>query len=172
MNKILTAGLGLGLLTLVPQTSKAGVSVDLRFGFPEGHGHHRGFVCAPPPICGPRVIFSDCRPRHHGWRRTVVIEPDPVVIVREPRYVETSYVRPAPEIIPEAPSSFQLGHDWAKDLRDDVASREQFVSYLRMNLCKSSTGEYSEFRRGFIATYGVNGEAAFDKAYQEARADR
>ncbi len=172
MNKILAAGFGMGLLSLVPQPSKAEVSVDLRFGFPDRHRHHREPICAPVRICEPRVIFSDCRPRHPRWHRTVVIEPDPVVIVREPRYIETSYVRPAPEGVQEAPSPCRLGHDWAKDLRDDVATREQFVTYLRTNLCKSSTSEYTEFRRGFIAAYGINGEAAFDKAYQEARADR
>jgi hypothetical protein len=63
----------------------------------------------------------------------------------------------------------ELGRDWAKDLRQDIATFDQFEKYLRENITKISTENYNNFRNGFITAYGVNGEAAFDKYFQQAR---
>jgi len=75
---------------------------------------------------------------------------------------------PPPAPAPAVTAPYELGRDWAKDLRDDIATREQFVDYLKSNFPKSSSADYNEFRRGFVAAYGVNAEKAFDKAYQQA----
>lgn len=69
----------------------------------------------------------------------------------------------------ETSSLARDGHDWAKDLRDDIVTRDEFVNYLKKNISKASSADYNEFRRGFIDAYGVNGEAAFTKAYNQAR---
>jgi hypothetical protein len=91
----------------------------------------------------------------------VYIRPQPTVVVQEQPtvYVEKSTVS----------SWHRLGRDWAKDLRDDVATREMFIQYLRENVTKASTSDFNEFRKGFISTYGVNAETSFNKAYEEAR---
>jgi len=64
---------------------------------------------------------------------------------------------------------YQLGHDWGRDLRDDVANRNQLVRFIRSNLLGVPSDEVTDFRNGFVSAYGVNGEAAFDRAYHQAR---
>lgn len=85
-----------------------------------------------------------------------------MVVIQQPRVVE--YESRSRELSPS-----QLGHDWANDLRNDVVSWNQFVEFMDDNIVRASRDEYNEFRDGFISTYGVNGEAAFKKAYQQAR---
>ena len=70
---------------------------------------------------------------------------------------------------PLPPGYSRQGHDWAKDLRDDVVTRDEFINYLRSNIVNASSSNFSEFRNGFITAYGVNGDAAFDKAFQKAK---
>jgi len=156
---LLIAFVFLGILAFATPSAHAGVSVGFSFGYPYYHHHYYG--------CGPRYVYSYYDPYYY---RPVYVERAPVVVVRDaPTYVEeTRSVTTVPPVDSE-PSSYRLGHDWAKDLRDDIVSRAQFVSFLKANITKSSTADYNEFRRGFIAAYGVNGEAAFTKAYQEAR---
>ncbi|MDD2706981.1 MAG: DUF6515 family protein [Verrucomicrobiae bacterium] len=63
----------------------------------------------------------------------------------------------------------QLGHDWAKDLRGEVATWQQFVDYLKANLVSAPSGNSEEFRKGFVTAYGINGDAAFEKAFRQAK---
>jgi hypothetical protein len=62
---------------------------------------------------------------------------------------------------------YQRGQDWAQDLRRDVVTWEQFVAYLRSDVVNATETQRNEFRRGFVAGYGANADAALDKAMQE-----
>lgn len=160
-------GIGLCLAACAPAATQAGVKVDIRFGTARC-GPYVPAYCAPPPVF--------CGPRPYAWRgpvcgpRVVYVPayysaPERVVVVRETAYAP-------PPAIPAArqePSYASLGRDWARDLRNDVATWEQFVAWLRANLVRAPANAYAEFREGFLAAYGVNAEAAFNKAYAEAR---
>jgi|ERR1051326_3910110 hypothetical protein len=63
---------------------------------------------------------------------------------------------------------WQLGHDWGQDLRQEVVGRDQFVDYVKAYIANARGSDRGEFRRGFITGYGVNAEAAFDKAMRQA----
>lgn len=165
-------GLGLCLAALSPQAAHAGVRVSVGFG-PAYYGscgpgypyYSRGGYCSSPyyrPWCGPGYYPRPAvyYPRYAPY----YVAPQQVVVVQEPSYAPA----PAPVVEPEM-SYARLGHDWARDLRNDVATREQFVNYLRANIVRGPSSAYAEFRSGFLAAYGVNAEAAFNKAYQEAR---
>ena len=165
-------GLGLCLAALSPQAARAGVRVSVGFGFPAygscgpGYPAPRQVYCSPPgyfrPRCAPVYYPSPMvyYPRYEPY----YVEPQRVVVVRE-----TSYA-PAPAPVMESEASYaRLGRDWAHDLRNEVATWDQFVNYLRANLVRGPSSAYAEFRSGFLAAYGVNAEAAFNKAYQEAR---
>ena len=136
---------GLGVLLMIPQAAHAGVSVSFRFGT----SAHRSYVSSDP-VCAPPVYSHGYSSyRHHGY-----YQPQRVVMVRQelPVIASASY--------------YQLGRDWAKDLRNDVATWDQFVNYLRST--QYSTTGYTQFREGFLSAYGIHGERAFDKAYQQA----
>jgi hypothetical protein len=166
VSKVIIAGLAIGLSSLVPQKAHAGVSVGIGFRFGSGHycgpGYHSSVIYAPYRSCyyGPPAVYSYYP--YYPTERVVVVNPPP----SEPVVVQRSSP-PPPQVVNS--TYFTLGRDWARDIRDDVASRDQFVSYLKSNVTQTSTENYNEFRRGFISAYGVNGEAAFDKAYQQAR---
>ena len=64
----------------------------------------------------------------------------------------------------------QLGHDWAKDLRLDIVTWDQFVTYVKAYIVDAPAGARDDFRRGFLAGYGENGGAAFEKALNNASA--
>lgn len=170
------AGLALTGLAFFSPKADAGVafSVSVGSGYRHHHGSSFGFAYSDP--CYPRPVYYRpyCyRPYYYSYpayytERVVYVQPAQQVVVEQPTVVSsttTSYTS-APES-----SFYRLGHDWAKDLRDDVISRDQLVSYLRSHVVRASTADYNEFRRGFIAAYGSNGEAAFDKAYQQARGE-
>lgn len=91
----------------------------------------------------------------------VVPPPAPAPVAAAP--VPQAPVTPAP------PSFYQLGHDWARDLRADVATLDQFVDYLEDHVIQASDADIKEFRSGFLSAYGVNGEAAFEKAFNRAK---
>ena len=164
MKKLFIAGLGFAALALVPQVAHAGVRVEFRFG---SERHHE-----PARCYSPRMVYSSHHYRPHYPVTYYVPSPAPVMVVRE-----TIVQTPPPQVVIADPiiqtstraSYAQLGHDWAKDLRSDVATREQFIDYLRENLTKAPLQDYNNFRNTFISAYGVNGTAAFDKAFQEAR---
>jgi len=145
MKTLLLAGLGMGLLSFVPQSKADGISVDFRFG------------------SGGRYRHSD--DRREGYRHPYyyshgpVFFPQRVVVVRQPEVCET----------PARASFYDMGHDWARDLRQDVVSRGQFVAFLRDNMLRVSNEDYRDFRNGFVEAYGSHGEAAFAKYYQDAR---
>jgi hypothetical protein len=162
----------LGILTLALQVhAGTRVSVNFGFGFPIGH-------CGPVyDPCRPR--YSHCGPYYRSYSsyssygcspRYAYYEPTRVVVVRQSPPVE---VVEAPPVVQSERrvGYFELGHDWAKDLRQDIATWDQFIDYLRANVAKNSTQNYNEFRQGFISAYGVNAESAFDKAFQQARSD-
>jgi len=67
-----------------------------------------------------------------------------------------------------APDYVQLGHDWAQDLRQDVATWDQFVAYLKTYILRAAATARDDFYRGFLAAYGVNGGAALAKGVREA----
>ena len=54
-------------------------------------------------------------------------------------------------------------------MRNDTTTRDQFVEYLSANLVRASHDDLGEFRRTFVAAYGVNGDSAFDKAFKKAK---
>ncbi|HUI05750.1 MAG TPA: hypothetical protein VL486_01970 [Verrucomicrobiae bacterium] len=67
-----------------------------------------------------------------------------------------------------APSYGDLGQEWGQDLRREVATWDGFVDYLRTYIIVAAPEAQAEFREAFIASYGINGAAAYDKAAQEA----
>jgi hypothetical protein len=67
-----------------------------------------------------------------------------------------------------SPDDYARGRMWAQDLRREVVTWDQFVEYCKANVISTSPVVFSEFRRGFIAGYGENAEAAFNKAVQQA----
>jgi hypothetical protein len=167
MKKMLIAGLVLGAACLVPQATQAAVSVDLHFGTSR-HGnyrnnyHHRGHSS---------YHHHSYPYRHHSYHRNhsrssfrgfVSVYPQPVyvpervVVVerRQPQYVEPSY--------------YDLGRDWAKDLRRDVVSWGDFIRFLKDNNIQGSSRRSNDFRDGFVSAYGVNGDAAFRRAIRQA----
>jgi len=81
---------------------------------------------------------------------------------------------PAPTVVPVTlPSQIdsgygQLGTDWGQDLRREIVTWGQFVQYLRATILTAAAAARDEFRRGFIASYGLNAEAAFDQALRQA----
>ena len=69
---------------------------------------------------------------------------------------------------PDPSSYYQLGHDWAQDLRRNAVSWDQFVSYLNAYIVTATDSYREEFRHGFLDGYGINAAAAFDRALQQA----
>jgi len=67
-----------------------------------------------------------------------------------------------------APSYGELGQEWGQDLRREVATWDDFVDYLRTYIVVAPPDSQAEFREAFVASYGINGAAAYDKAAQEA----
>jgi hypothetical protein len=61
-----------------------------------------------------------------------------------------------------------LGWEWGQDLRREVATWDDFVDYVRTYIIIASPQAQAEFREAFIASYGINGAAAYDKAAQQA----
>ncbi len=77
---------------------------------------------------------------------------------------------PATVYPPARPVSIyrQYGSEWAQDLRRDIVTWDQFVQYMKAYILTSSADARDEFRQGFIASYGTNAVAAFDKAMEQA----
>jgi hypothetical protein len=65
-------------------------------------------------------------------------------------------------------SYLELGHDWAKDLRLDLIPWDQLVVYLKQYIVSAPPASRDEFRRGFLAGYGLHAEEAYGKAMQQA----
>ncbi len=144
-----------------------------------------GYVVVNPP-CGAvvPVVPSGAAPvmvsgtsYYYAGGAYYLPQPTGYAVVSPPQYAPPPGVAappppPAPAPVTTSRASFnQLGHDWAKDLRDDVATWDQFVSYLRSNIVNSPSADSDEFRDGFISAYGIHGKAAFDKAAKQARGD-
>ncbi len=72
---------------------------------------------------------------------------------------------------PQAVDYVQLGHDWARDVRQEIITWDQLVGYLKAQIANAPAGARDDFRRGFVAAYGSNGDAAFAKAMQQAQGD-
>jgi hypothetical protein len=154
MKKILIAGLVMGAACLIPQATQAAVSVDLHFGTSR-HGYYRNDY-------RPYSHYHSYPYRHHSsFGGYVSVYPQPVytpervvVVEQQPRYVEPSY--------------YDLGHDWAKDLRRDAVSWGDFIRFLKDNNIQGSSRRYNDFRDGFVSAYGVNGDSALRRALQQA----
>lgn len=176
MKRLLIIGFGAGALLITSQPAEAGVKVSVNLGFPS-YRH-----CRPSPCVtyrSPCYPVYQHRSYHHrsyscGYSRQVVYvqQPEPVIIMQNPAPVYSSppVYQSSPAPVEVSRTFYQLGHDWAKDLRNDIATFDQFVTYLKANVSRADTRDYNDFRDGFVSTYGVNGQAAFDKAFQQARA--
>lgn len=87
----------------------------------------------------------------------------PVYYYPASSYSSSSYSAPV-----DSPTYLVLGHDWAKDLRLDIVTWNQFVSYVETYIASAPAGACDDFRRGFVAAYGENGDAAFAKVLKDA----
>ena len=67
-----------------------------------------------------------------------------------------------------APSYGELGRQWGQDLRREVATWDDFVGYVRTYIIVAAPEVQADFREAFIASYGINGAAAYDKAAEDA----
>jgi hypothetical protein len=67
-----------------------------------------------------------------------------------------------------SPSYADLGQQWGQDLRREVATWDDFVDYVRTYIIVAPPEAQAEFREAFVASYGINGAAAYDKAAQQA----
>lgn len=88
-----------------------------------------------------------------------------------------SYVPPVDEsagggAVQTAPGYDELGHGWGQDLRRDVATWDQFVSYMQTYIIVATPAAQAEFREAFVASYGINGATAYDKAAEQAAPPR
>ena len=70
--------------------------------------------------------------------------------------------------VPSAPSYGDLGTAWGQDLRRDIVTWDQFVAYVRAYIIIAAPAAQADFREGFIASYGLNGAAAYDKGAKDA----
>ena len=61
-----------------------------------------------------------------------------------------------------------VGTQWGQDLRREVATWDQFVDYIRNYIVAAAPASQADFREAFIASYGINGAAAYDKAAGQA----
>lgn len=69
----------------------------------------------------------------------------------------------------DAPSSYaDTGRQWAQDLRREVVTWDQYVDYVRGYIVAAPPAAQADFREAFIASYGINGAAAYDKAAEQA----
>ena len=67
-----------------------------------------------------------------------------------------------------APTYGDLGHQWGQDLRREVATWDDFVGYVGAYIIGAAPEAQAGFREAFIASYGINGAAAYDKAAEQA----
>ncbi len=180
------AGLGLCLVSVAPQASHA--EWDYHRHHDWGRGQHAGFfggglvlgaVLASLPQEHTTVVVAGspyyyCNGVYYQACPSGYMIVNPPVVVAPPQVVMAPVVAPPAPAMSASTSFYRLGHDWARDLRDDVATRDQFIHYLRSNvlrLASVAAGDVEEFRRGFVGAYEVNGDTAFDKALQAARKD-
>ncbi len=63
----------------------------------------------------------------------------------------------------------KLGKQWGKELKKGKVTIDQFVSYLQLDLLKSSDSARSHFQVGFLKGYGKNGLTLFTRALVEAK---
>lgn len=109
----------------------------------------------------PVVVTQSCPPRIHT----------PVYPVSQVIYYQTgssTFGTTAQEWRQQLRGFEQLGYDWGRDVRREIASWESFVDYIKSNLLNAFSSDRDHFKRGFLSAYGVNAEAAWDKAWNEA----
>ncbi len=179
MKTMTLAGLGLCFVSIMTQVSRADWD-DRRHNDRDrdrdrgrsagffGTGLILGGIISSLPREHTTVVVAN-RPYYYSNRVYYRTCPDGYVIVNPPMVVTQPQV-----VMVQAPAAsdfYRLGHDWARDLRDDVVTREQFIRYVRSDVLHATRSDFSEFRRGFATAYGVNGDSAFDKALQTARHD-
>lgn len=117
-----------------------------------GYGRYPSYAYPYPPY----PIYSPTYPVYGGAYST-------------PGYAYPPYQQPSYSPTPPTSNAYQLGHDWGQDVRSDIVTWDQFVAYVRQNLLNASATDRDDFRRGFVSSYGTNGEAAFDRAWQAAQ---
>lgn len=188
MKTIPMTGLGLCLVSMIPQASRADWDYHRHHdrGGPVGFfgvGLVLGAILASLPQEHTTVVVAGtpyyyCNGVYYQTCPGGYMVVNPPVAVAQPQGVMAPV--PAPIGATPAPtmaastSFYHQGHDWARDLREDVVTREQFIHYLRSNVLRLpsvTAGDIAEFRRGFVAAYGVNGDSSLDKALQAARRD-
>ena len=69
---------------------------------------------------------------------------------------------------PPGSDYYQLGSQWAQDLRRNIVTWDQFIAYMKDSILPAMPSDEAEFRRGFLSAYGSNAEAAFNKAAEQA----
>jgi hypothetical protein len=69
-----------------------------------------------------------------------------------------------PVASPPRSTPYILGEHWGQDLRREVVTWDQFVAYVHDRVATADAVEREEFRRGFVAGYGINAASAFAKA--------
>ncbi len=106
--------------------------------------------CAPRKVCPP--VVPRCAPVY-VWQSSQVVLTSPAFGSSGRRETRTFE---------------QLGHDWARDLRQDIVTWETFVEFVNKSVLHAFSQDREQFRRGFVGTYGMNADAAWDKALQDA----
>jgi hypothetical protein len=136
--------------------------VEVRRGFvpPFHDGHHPIVVL---PRVRSHVVFVTPFPFPFFSPFPVYLPPGAVDVVPYRRY-------PPQDSLTDASASYVLGYDWASDLRQNIATWDGFVTYVKASVLTADAKLRDEFARGFTDGYGVNGKQALDKAMVEARA--
>jgi len=65
-------------------------------------------------------------------------------------------------------TAYELGHDWGQDLRREVVTWSDFVTFLKVIVPQLVGNDLMELSRGFAGGYGSNAQAAFEKAMRDA----
>ena len=82
---------------------------------------------------------------------------------------DTGYIPLAEERDAQVAASYgEVGRQWGQDLRREIATWEQFVDYVKAYIVNAAPAAQVDFREAFIASYGINGAAAYDKAADQA----
>ena len=63
---------------------------------------------------------------------------------------------------------YGMGQDWGRDLRSNAVTWDKFVEMIKV-LLTVDVPSRDAFHSGFAAAYGAEGNATFQKAWQEAQ---
>ena len=69
---------------------------------------------------------------------------------------------------PDTDSFYQPGYQWGGELKLYHVTMDQFVAYLKSYILSASPVQQAAFRSGFVAHFGIDGQAIYDQAVQQA----